>query len=301
MASDTSTNHGFEPDTPHYIPTGCIVCDRSDLDDSIRPYSKLLVHKWVRFDTITSHDDESVAVVRVHVLPDDCFNNDVPRVDPMLRSKKKALLASLDYSPSTWQGVSKHDAPMGFPQHSLQDDAARGSIENNGTDKDTSLLQLFNTIPSPRPDIRLLQDHDSRQAMANLLSSTVEGFKTETELYPHQCRSAALMLQREEEPGDTVDPRLIRVMDQNGKSWYYDPNTGEARKEPRHYDRICGGILAEEMGSGKTLIALALIAATKDQPAVIPELYRAGNITVRPTVGSLMDMAAAIATKSGIS
>jgi hypothetical protein len=90
-------------------------------------------------------------------------------------------------------------------------------------------------------------------------------------------------------------------MDQHDKSWYYDSNTGEARRDPRRYDRICGGILAEEMGSGKTLISLALIAATKDQPAVIPEIFRDRNLTVRTRVGSLMDMAASVVSKSGVS
>lgn len=292
MAPTTSTSHGVEPNTEHYIPTGCLVCEQTELEDAIRSYSKLLVHKWVRFDTTTSHDDDSVAVIRVHILPDDSFNNLIPRDDNVLRGKKKALLASLDYSPCTWRGFSKHGAPLGFPQRSSQD-------ESDGFENDASLLQLFNTIPSPKPDINLLQDYDSRQAMANLLSSTVEGLKTE--LFPYQCRSAALMLQREEQPGYILDPRLAQVMDQQGKPWYYDSNTGEARKEARRYDRICGGILAEEMGSGKTLIALALIAATKDQPAVIPELYRTGNTTVWPTVPSLMDMAASVITKSGVS
>lgn len=288
MASNTSTSHGFEPDINHYIAAGCLVCKH--VNDTIRPYSKLLDRKWVRFETPTGHGDGGVAVVRVHVLPDDLFNSLVFRDDPVLRGKKKALLASLDYSPSTWRGLTKHGASQDFPPLSSQ---------GGGSDKDMSLLEMFNTIPSPKPNIKALQDYDSREAMANLLSSTVDGLKTE--LYPYQCRSAALMLQREEEPGHVLDPRLTHVMDQHGKRWYYDPNTGEARIEPRHYDRICGGILAEEMGSGKTLIALALIAATKDQPAVIPELYRTGNLTIRPTVGSLMDMAASVATKNGVS
>lgn len=299
MAPNTSTSHGLEPDSQHYIPTGCLVCDQTDLDDTIRPYLKLQDRKWIRFDTIAGLDDDSVAVVRVHVLPDDSFNRLILRDDPVLRGKKKALLGGLDYSSSTWRGLTKHGAPLSFPSLSPQDEAAQASVDDNGSDKDMSLLEMFNAIPSPKPDINLLKNCDSQDAMTNLLSSTVEGLQTE--LYPYQCRSAALMLQREEEPGNVLDPRLAQVTDQCGEVWYYDPNTGEARREPRYYDRICGGILAEEMGAGKTLIALALIAATKDQPAVIPELYRDGNTTVRPTVGSLMDMAASVATKSGVS
>lgn len=294
MDPTTPASRGCEPDSQSYIATGCLVCKKVEQDNVIRPYSKLLDYRWCRFETIASADDHNVAIVRVYVLPDDSFNSLVPRGDPVLRGKKKTLLASLDYSPSTWNGRSKHGAPLSFPQLSPKNEASQGSPDHDG-----SLLAMFNNIPSPRPDASLLQDPVSQEAMAKLLSGAVKDLKTE--LYPYQCRSAAMMLQKEEEPGDILDPRLVHALDQHGESWHYDSNTGEARREPRRYDRMCGGILAEEMGSGKTLISLALIAATKDQPAVIPEMFRNGNVTVRPTVGSLMDMAAAVATKSGVS
>lgn len=294
MDPAASASRGCEPGSQDYIATGCLVCKKTDLDDTTRPYSKLLGYRWCRFETIGSGDDHNVAIVRVHVLPDDSFNSLVPRDDPVLRGKKKTLLASLDYSPSTWTGWPKHGAPLSFPRLSPQNEHSQGLPQHDG-----SLLALFNNIPSPRPDVSTVQDHITKEAMANLLSGTAKGLKTE--LYPYQCRSAAMMVQKEEYPGEFLDPRLVQVLDQHETSWYYDSNTGEARREPRRYDRICGGILAEEMGSGKTLISLALIAATRDQPAVIPEIFRGSNLTVRPTVGSLMDMAASVATKSGVS
>ncbi|KAI3390670.1 hypothetical protein diail_8894 [Diaporthe ilicicola] len=289
---------GAEPDIQQYIAVGCLVCKHSDLSDTIRLYSKLLDRKWIRSEVIVSHEDDTTAIVRIHVLPDDSCNSLILRDDPVLRGKKKELLASLDYSPSTWRGLSKHGAALPFPQLSRQDEAVQSRPAVDGSDQDMSLLKMFNTIPSPNPDINLLQDAVSREAMSSLVSSSVEGLHTK--LYPYQCRSAALMLQKEEQPGQVLDPRLVQVRDQHGGSWYYNPNTGEALREPRHYDRICGGILAEEMGSGKTLISLALIAATKNQPAVVPEIYRGGNAVIRPKVGSLMDMAAAVATKNGV-
>ncbi|POS71873.1 hypothetical protein DHEL01_v209733 [Diaporthe helianthi] len=294
MDPATPARGGCVPDSQNYIATGCLVCSKTDLDDAIRPYSKLLDYQWCRFETIGSGNDHSVAIIRVHVLPDDSFNSLVPRDDPVLRAKKKTLLASLDYSPFTWSGWPKHGAPQRFPRVSPQNDASLGFPGYDG-----SLLAIFNNIPSPRPQVSLIQDQITKQAMADLLSGTVRGLKTD--LYPYQCRSAAMMLQKEEDPGEILDPRLVPVLDQHERSWHYDSNTGEARREPRRYDRICGGILAEEMGSGKTLISLALISATKDQPTVIPEMYRGRNLTVRPTVGSLMDMAASVATKSGVS
>lgn len=295
MDPAASASRGCEPGIQDYITTGCLVCKKTDLDDAIRPYSKLLDNRWCHFEIIGSSDDHNVAIVRVHVLPDDSFNSLVPRGDPGLRGKKRTLLASLDYSPSTWRGWPKHGAPLSFPRLSPQNEPSQGFPQHDG-----SLLAMFNSIPSPRPDLSLVQDRITKEAMASLLSGTVKCLKTE--LYPYQCRSAAMMVQKEEYPGEILDPRLVQVLDQHETTWYYDSNTGDARLCSRRYDHICGGILAEEMGSGKTLISLSLIAATRDQPAVIPEIFRCGNLTgTRPTVGSLMDMAASVATKSGVS
>jgi hypothetical protein len=185
-ATLASASCGSEPDSQQYIATGCLVHKQADLDDAIHPFAKLLAYKWCRFEILTSSDDDNVAIVRVHVLPDDSFHSLIPRDDPVLRGKKKALLASLDYSPSTWRGLSKHGAPLALPRISPQVEAARSFSEDDG-----SLLAMFNNIPSPKPDINLIQDLVSRDAMANLLSSTIKGLKTE--LYPYQCRSAAMM------------------------------------------------------------------------------------------------------------
>lgn len=277
-----------------YMPVGCLVYQVVDLATALRPFNALSKHRWIRVESILSNDDEDTGISRIFLLPDDSDNATISRTDPTLRKKKQALLSSLDYSSATWNGISKHDGALRFPTLSPNAKAVQDGLMNNDAEQDVSLLKMFNTIPSPRPDIRSVEDGYPKELMSELLSSTVEGLTTE--MYPYQCRSAALMYQKEVQPGQVLDPRLVEVVDQHGQSWYYNPVEGGAFREPRYYDGIRGGILAEEMGSGKTLICLALIAATRHQPAAVPELYQGSHTIVRPRIGSLMDMAATVAT-----
>lgn len=273
-----------------YIPIGCLVCPLEESKEVLCRYRDLASNDWIRMEPLVSSDDNTIGIIRIHLLADDAGNGRISRFNPPLKRKKKDLLSALDFSPATWNGSSKggHDGRSNFPPLSSQATV----VED---EQDTSLLKIFNTIPSPNPDVQSIHDDLLRDFMSDLLASTVDGLLTK--MYPHQCRSAALMHQKEVQPGRYLDPRLVSVLDQAGGTYYYNPIVGDVFRAPRYYDAVRGGILAEEMGAGKTLICLALIAATKHKPASIPELYQ-GTITVRSKVGSLMDMAAAVATKN---
>ncbi|KUI57834.1 hypothetical protein VP1G_05182 [Cytospora mali] len=278
-----------------YIPVGCLVYSVGNCDETLRPFDLLVKYEWIRIEFTESHNDKNTGICRVFLLPDDIDNGIISRTDPTLRKKKRALLSSLDYSSATWRRLPNTTGAQSFPTLSARTQAAQENLVNDDPESDMSLLKMFNTIPSPRPNIQSVEDGLPKELISELLTSTVEGLTTE--MYPYQCRSAALMYQKEVQPGRAFDPRLVEVLDQNGEIWYYNSVEGTVFRELRYYDGIRGGILAEEMGSGKTLICLALIAATRHQPAVVPELYQGSNITVRPRIGSLMDMAAAVATK----
>ncbi|KAK7731028.1 hypothetical protein SLS53_008899 [Cytospora paraplurivora] len=279
-----------------YIPVGCIVYPLVDRKNVIHPFNALSMRQWIRLDSIVSRDDENTGITRVFILPDDSENGAINRTDPALRKQKQVLLSSLDYSTATWNGLTKHGRPLAFPTLSHRAKVAQSVLASPDAGKDVSLLEMFNSIPSPRPNIHSIKGHFDKKIMSELLSSTVEGLTTE--MYPYQCRSAAMMFRKEVQPGQVLDPRLVEVIDQGGGTWYYESVEGGAYREARYYDGIRGGILAEEMGSGKTLICLALIAATSHQPAAVPSLYQGSNITIRPKIGSLMDMAAAVATNN---
>ncbi|RAL64655.1 hypothetical protein DID88_001688 [Monilinia fructigena] len=119
-------------------------------------------------------------------------------------------------------------------------------------------------------------------------------------MYPYQCRTAAMMLQREAQQTYLLDPRLRKIKDQAGNDFYIDRSVNVCFREPRLYESPRGGICAESMGLGKTLICLALILSTNHLSSQIPVEYSVGSIPVRSTTGSLLDMAASTIGRLGI-
>jgi hypothetical protein len=269
---------------PQYIQTPLIT------SDYLSSCSDLLRNRWIHM-SLACHGH--VIFLRVYVLPDDVGNRTVTRRSPSLLKARLSLLAQLDFSESTWQGQSGAD-PSQSPL--LFGNSKRIADPQNGEKQ--SLLQMFNSIPSPQPDPDVIPDYDARDAAYALINSKMPGLSTT--LHDYQRRSAALMLQRESHGRKVVDPRLMKVVDQLGKPWYYDPIAGTGLREPRYYDGPCGGILAEEMGAGKTLICLALILATRHIPSAAPDHLRTNEPVVRPKVGSLADMAASCITRHSI-
>jgi len=255
----------------------------------LRPFANLAKARWIRLEYRIVKLPGFVAI-RVWLLPDDVDRRILDRIDPKLRKARQSLLQQLDYSKDGWIGDRGLDGNTRVASPVLYDqeaDVAKGT-----------LLELFNNIPSPDPSPEAIPDPEVLDAMYNILDSNVDGL-TST-LYHYQRRSAALMLQRESTSEQVVDPRLVQVRDQEGGKWYVDRAAGVVLKEPRFYDGIKGGILAEEMGSGKTIICLSLILATKHLYALAPELYRGGNVPVRKEVGSLLDMAASAITRNSV-
>uniref|UniRef100_A0A8H7N9D6 SNF2 N-terminal domain-containing protein n=1 Tax=Bionectria ochroleuca TaxID=29856 RepID=A0A8H7N9D6_BIOOC len=250
-------------------------------------YRRLFQHKWANLQFRVHSANHGT--LRVYLLPDDVAHRAIDRADVGLQRAKQSILNSIDYSASGWNG----NPP----------DMSAGPVPYQTTDMDTNtqemtLLQLFNRLNSPSPDPDIVSNAGAQNGMYSLLKSRIDGLKTD--LYPHQRRSSALMLQKESQPGQTLDPRLQHVRDQNGEGWYVDLVTGSILKEPRYYDGISGGILAEEMGSGKTLICLALILATKQVSASAPEIYGAGHAPTRPKIASLAEMAASCANRNSV-
>ncbi|KPM43832.1 hypothetical protein AK830_g2714 [Neonectria ditissima] len=255
----------------------------------VRPYKRLIHAAWIQLECKINRAGDVPGTVRVYLLPDDVDRSIVDRSDPSLLKMRQLLLSSLNYSKEAWNGDPQ---PPYLNSPPLVDSLSQDD------DAEVSLLHLFNKIPSPSPDPGLVSEPHSQAVMYSLLDSKIPGLQTK--LHGYQRRSAALMLQKEVSPGNILDPRLLRVLDQQGSTWYLDSVAGTVLLEPRYYDGVSGGILAEEMGSGKTIICLALILATRDLPTQPPEHYRAGELPFRKRLGSLADMAASCATRNSI-
>lgn len=201
-----------------------------------------------------------------------------------------SLLDNLDISHATWQGKWSNDTPFQHIDPSL--DASKSS--NN-----ISLCKIFNSLPSPRPNPKVIHDEYIKEAMQSILKGNIQGIVSETKIYPYQCRTAAMMLQREAQMTYLLDPRLQKIKDQAGNDFYLDRVVNVCHREPRFYENPPGGICAESMGSGKTLICLALILSTKHLSSQIPVKYSVGSTPIRSTTGSLLDMAASAIGRFG--
>ncbi|KAM0341323.1 hypothetical protein ACHAPU_010066 [Fusarium lateritium] len=283
LSNDSSpdSHHRF---LPQDLETSLLQIRRLD------PYLRLCRDSWAKVQFSVKDNDSGHGTLRVYLLPDDVLRGAVDRSHPGLRKARKIILNELNYSRGAWNGNASAiwlDRPLPY------DSSAHGDSQ-----ADMSLLQLFNSIPSPDPEAESIVDSYSRSVVQNLLNGQIPGLKSE--LYPYQRRSAAMMLQKEIQPQHVLDPRLLHLRDQEGGEWYLDPVSGTILKDPRYYDGVSGGILAEEMGSGKTIICLALILATKELPTQPPEHFRAGDAPARKRLAPLAEMAASCATRNAV-
>ncbi|KAM3465771.1 hypothetical protein NHJ6243_001443 [Beauveria neobassiana] len=322
----------MSPRSPHYIPVGCLAIPRSEVnvehslwqaDDAIwkplvRPensksdripdeaarnggtrsimqtallhsaksVSQLLDARWAQFEYRTFPEFDDTTVVRVYLLADDALRSSISRALEILNKHRFKILTEVDSSARVWAGLEK-------PLPNERNPLALNTLEE--FDAPTSLLELFNNIPSPAPDTAIITDPLLNQATENVIKGKISGLKSE--LLPYQKQSIALMIQKEACPGSVLDPRLVHLHDRDGHSWYVDPVAKTVLRDARYYDAVSGGILAEEMGTGKTIICLALVLATRAFPAETPEVYWSPAPPVRKSVGSLMDMAASCANR----
>ncbi|EXL49603.1 hypothetical protein FOCG_09903 [Fusarium oxysporum f. sp. radicis-lycopersici 26381] len=258
---------------------------------TLRSCIKLFRASWAKLQFSIQNNDSDNGLLRVYLLPDDVLRSMVDRSNQSLLKARNAVLGQLNYSQEAWAGNPNAiwlDKPL----------LHEAIVQNEHLNEGMSLLQLFNKIPSPTPRISSIEETYSKSAMCDILDGQVPGLKSE--LYPYQRRSSAMMLQKEVQPEQVLDPRLLHVKDQEGGSWYIDTVAGTVLREPRHYDGVSGGILAEEMGAGKTIICLALILATKGLPTQPPEYVCAEKAPIRKRLAPLAEMAASCATRNAV-
>jgi hypothetical protein len=253
--------------------------------------SRLLEARWIRLFLrhLLSNTGSIHGLVRVYLLPEDWGRRTIDRNSQTLKTDVRKLLHEIDVSPSTWDG-----------------DPMEGEISRFdpwASAEPVSLYYLFNKLPSPAPNPAQVKNRYARTAMHDLLNSaTVSEWNDDgeqaltglkTRLYPYQARSASLMLQREASPQLSLDPRLEVRTSPDGRTFFFGARDGSFLQEPRYYETNRGGILAETMGLGKTIICLALILATKSHLPQIPAAYQPPP-PVRSQVGTLVDMAASV-------
>ena len=201
-----------------------------------RSLSILLSRSLIRICTGRNKTSDSLATIRVWVLPDDVVLSLIPKsYRQKYRAPIRTLMDSLDVSSRGWDGcASVNSTEFGYGSRSAEDD---------------SLFYIFNTLRSPCPVSIGIKDSYAKAAVEGLLHGepVIPGLKTK--LYPYQSRSAAMMIQREVKPGRMLDPRLETMTSPVGTVFYYDREAVTILSERREYDEARGGILAETVNT----------------------------------------------------
>lgn len=238
-------------------------------------FSKLLANGWIRVQsTCCLFEGRQLLSFRIYILQSDVGQSCIDRSRRQLRNALEAILPEIDVSAEAWAGRYTSETANRFDPWAARD-------EDN-----PSLFYAFNKIPSPSPDASEVKERYSNEVLKDLLDGCAIGLRTN--LYPYQRRSAGEMLRRELVSRPTIDPRFEIRVAPDGVRYYFNPRDVKFVRKPAEYEACRGGLLAETMGNGKTVMCLALILATKNIPPRIPVNYVAPK--VRPKVGSLADM-----------
>lgn len=286
----------FLADLSNYLALGCLVQPQQEHNTSVErsgvwqdvthtppvfpenptlssDLSRLATAGWVRVQAARSASHPDSTIYRLYVLPGDVGLRFVDRSNRKLIAALESLVAKIDSSADTWSGRLPVGCKLAFDPWAT---AANGS-----------LFYMFNSLPSPAPNPRSIDELYAKQALEDLLKpDALPGLKSS--LYPYQRRSAGLMLQRESVANLVLDPRLEPRTAPDGSTYYFAPRDVLFYRNPRYYEACRGGILAETMGLGKTLMCLALVLATRRHLPKVPAAYEVPP--VRSRVGSLTDM-----------
>ena len=247
--------------------------DSADLATSL---ARLLRSGWARLQYRRCELRPELLIFRIYLLYNDVGLGAIDRGNPTLLSAISNIVASVDLSPGLWNGRYDQHVSCRFDMWATRD------LDNS------SLFYMFNKVPSPNPNTRDISEQYAREGLEDLLDLDHDVAGLKTCLYPYQRRSAGAMMHREAASRIDLDVRLEQRSAADGTLYYYSPREMQFLKEPKYQEAARGGILAETMGYGKTVICLALIVATKNYPSKMPEAY--ATIPLRSRVGSLVDM-----------
>ncbi|KAJ7481065.1 SNF2 family N-terminal domain-containing protein [Mycena galericulata] len=223
----------------------------SEKDDRLlREIEFLIGHRFI-FASYLPWESSNSITLRIYMIP-----YDLPGVQGKLRVRKKnivgtarrylaALLPTLSRDAEFWGAEKLPEAPSPIPG--------------------TTLSGIYETLPSPQP---LATSEAALTPISRRLldfSDELNNLGLRTTLHKYQRRSVAAMVQKEMDLRDDPDPLFLPVVGLNKKEMYLQPGTMELLLERPQVAPCRGGILCEELGTGKTVMTLALILATLNQ------------------------------------
>ncbi|GMF56829.1 unnamed protein product [[Candida] boidinii] len=140
------------------------------------------------------------------------------------------------------------------------------------------LLKIYNTVKTSFDVEKINLDEELK---FKILKNDVPGLKNT--LYRYQCETVLKMIDREINSKTRLRTNLVEIGNnkicrtssrETLKPFFFDIQKLEFRQKSLLFKTPRGGILAENMGLGKTFICLALICITKLQITEIPKELR---------------------------
>lgn len=233
--------HRHESDSWHPVPSRQLSVYAED--DMFCKISFLTEHRFLRA-TCRLGADKRVLYIRIYLVP-----TDLPSVQEILRCRSEAVMkeghrhlqATL---PSIVQDQRSWNADELPSTSQPQNYFLPRDIDNR------TMAEIYSDLPS-------------------LISSTVavgrEIRGLRSTLYEYQRQSVAVMIEKELSNQPVQDPLYIPISNIRGERFYFQPSTLTAARDCPTVARCKGGILCEELGTGKTVMILGLILATVDQ------------------------------------
>ncbi|OXG48040.1 DNA supercoiling protein [Cryptococcus neoformans] len=166
------------------------------------------------------------------------------------------------------------------------DDVSEGVLMSLTTEDNQSMQDIYASVPSPEDPLFGETKNPLDQELYDSLSNYENPHGILTSLYLYQIRSVAKMLQMETNPHKLVDPLFTPFREAgNNRTYYINLSTWDIQRHPGWFDLPRGGILCEQMGTGKTLMCLALITSTQHQPTLPPD----NNIEISPVFTTIAE------------
>ncbi|KAJ7137908.1 P-loop containing nucleoside triphosphate hydrolase protein [Mycena epipterygia] len=187
--------------------------------------------------------------IRIYLIP-----WDLPGVQGKLRVRKENIvkparrslinfLPQISRSRECWEG--------------------RAPAEPPSVPAGTTLSGIYEDLPSPQALVTAASTPVTRRLLD--FSDDLENLGLRSTLHRYQRRSVAAIVQQEMDLSDNPDPLFIPVVGINNEELFIQPGTMEVLLERPLVAPCRGGILCEELGTGKTVMILALVLATLNQ------------------------------------